>query len=167
MALLDHGEVAKQFANVDVLRRLRRLDVEALRIRLHRLGLVADGLERQVLHQPGRAAAQKSLDVLATDRRQVLAETRLVDLKQGAAMLVLLGRHFLEDFCRRGIAFGEFFGETEVDSAVFFLRGDGDGQDFAFGRSEKFFKAMRFASPSGGGGVNWGLISIGRSARSF
>ena len=111
-----------------------RLDVEALGLELHRLGFLADGVERQVLGQPDRAAAQKSLDVVPADRRQVAAETLFVHFQQHVAMVLFLLGHFLEQLGRVRIALGEVFGEAHVDAAVFLLGGDRYRQHFALGQ---------------------------------
>ena len=140
VTFFDDGQIAEQFAHADVLRGRRGLGVKTLGVGLHRLRLAADGLERQVLDQPGRAAAQKALHVLTADSGQVLAKTPLVHFEQLAAMAVLLGRHFLENFRRGGVAFRQLLGETQIDAAVFFFGGDGDGEDFTFGQIGKVFQ---------------------------
>ena len=71
MALFRFGEIAEQLADADILGLFGGLDVEALGLELHRLGFLADGVERQILGQPDRAAAQEALDVLAPDRRKI------------------------------------------------------------------------------------------------
>ena len=90
-------EIAKQPADADILGLFGGLDVEALRFELHRADFLADGVERQVFGQPDRPAAQKSPDIVPSDRRQVLAETLLVDLQQPMAVAGFLLGHFLED----------------------------------------------------------------------
>src|SRR5205809_225662 len=67
VALFFLGEVAEQAAYADIVSLLCGLDVELLGLQLHRLDLLSDGVERQVLRQPDRAPSQKSLDVLAAE----------------------------------------------------------------------------------------------------
>src|SRR5207302_5096644 len=97
VALFFLGEVAEQAAYADIVSLLCGLDVELLGLELHRLDLLADGVERQVLRQPERAPSQKSLDVLAADRRQMRAEPLLVQFKQSMAVAAFFLGHLLED----------------------------------------------------------------------
>ena len=96
MALFGFREIAEQPADADILGLFGGLDVEPLGLELHRLDFLADGVERQVLGQPDRAAAQKSADVVAADRRQIFAETLLVEFQQPMAMAGFLLGHLLE-----------------------------------------------------------------------
>ena len=57
VAFFRFGEIAEQPADADILGLLRRLDVKPLSLELHRLGFLADGVERHFLGQPDRAAA--------------------------------------------------------------------------------------------------------------
>ena len=134
MALFLLGEIAEQPAHADILGLFGGLDVELLGLQLHRLDLLADGVERQVLGQPDRAAAQESLDVLAADRRQMRAKALLVHFEQPMAMAAFLLGHLLEDLGRIRIAPGEVFREAHVDAAVFLLGGDRDRQHLALGQ---------------------------------
>jgi hypothetical protein len=133
VALLDFREIAEQPANVDVLGPLGGPCVEALGLELHRLDLLADGLERQVPGEPDRPAAQEALDVLAPNRRKILAEALLVHLQQHVAMVLLFFRHLLEQLRRVRIALGEVLRKAHVDAAVFLLGRDRDGQHFTLG----------------------------------
>ena len=100
VAFLCLGEITEQPANTDILGLLGRLDVEALGLEFHRPDLLADGVERQVLGQPDRTAAQKPPDVVPANRRQVLAEALFVKFEQPVAMARFLLGHFLEDLRR-------------------------------------------------------------------
>ena len=143
MALFRLREIAEQPADADILGLFGRLDVEALGFELHRLDFLADGVERQVLGQPDRAAAQESPDVVAADRRQMRAETLLVHFQQPVAMASFLLGHLLEDLCRIRIALGEVFGEGHVDAAVFLFGGDRDRQHFALGQIGEILHGRR------------------------
>jgi len=136
--LKKFGEIAEQPADTDVLGLFGGLDVEPLRFEFHRLDFLADGVERQVLGQPDRAALEETLDVLAADRRQMLAEALLVHFEQAMAMAALFLGHLLEDFCRVRVTLSEVFREGHVDAAVLLLGGDRDRQHLAlaeFGES--------------------------------
>ena len=78
-------------------------------------------------------ALEETPDVVAADRRQMLAETLLVHFEQAMAMAALFLRHLFEQPCRVRISLGEVFGKGHVDAAVFFLGGDRDSQHFALG----------------------------------
>ncbi len=68
VASLGFGKIAEQPPYTDIVGSLGRLDVEALGLELHRADFLADGVERQVLGEPDRVAAQEPLDVLAPYR---------------------------------------------------------------------------------------------------
>ena len=143
VALFLFGEIAEQPAHADILGLLGGLDVELLGLELHRLDFLADGVERQILGQPDRAAPQESLDVLAADRRQMLAETLLVHFEQPVAMAAFLLGHLLENFGRVRIALGEVLGEGHVDAAVFLLGGDRNSQHLALGQIGEILHGQR------------------------
>ena len=88
---------------------------------------------RFFVSQIGRRS-QKSLDVLAADRRQMRAEPLLVDFEQPVAVAAFFLGHLLEHLGRIRIAFGEVFREAHVDAAVFLLGRDRNGQHFALGQ---------------------------------
>ena len=98
VALFLLGEIAEQAAHADILGPLCGLDVELLGLELHRLDLLADGVERQVLRQPDRAPSQKSLDVLAANRRQMRPEALLVHFQQAVTVAALFLGHLVENF---------------------------------------------------------------------
>ena len=134
VALFFLGEVAEQAAYADIVSLLCGLDVELLGLQLHRLDLLSDGVERQVLRQPDRAPSQKSLDVLAADRRQMGAEPLLVQFKQPMAVAAFFLGHLLEHLGRVRIAFREVLRESHVDAAVLLLGRDRYSQHFALGQ---------------------------------
>ena len=121
VALFLFGEIAEQPADPDILRALTGLGVEPLGLQLHRLDLLADGVERQILGQPDRAPAQKSFDVLASDRRQMRSETLLIQFQQPMAMAALLLGHLFEYLGGVRITLREVLGEAHIDAAIFFL----------------------------------------------
>ena len=90
---LGGGEVAQQLADAGVGGALQGPLVEAARLELHGLGLLAHLVEAERPHQPQRLVVDEALHVLAPDQRDVLAELRAVQLDQPPAMLVLLLRH--------------------------------------------------------------------------
>ena len=71
VALFRLGEITEQPADADILGLLGGLDVEPLGLEFHGPDLLADGVERQILGQPDRTAAQKPLDIVPADRRQI------------------------------------------------------------------------------------------------
>ena len=133
VALFQLGKIAEQLAHADVAGLLGGLCVKTLGLELHRLGFLADGVERQVTRQPDRAAAQESLDVGAPDRRQVGTETRLIHLQQHVAMAFFFFRHLLEQLCGIRVALGEVLREAHIDAAVLLLAGNGDREHFPLG----------------------------------
>ena len=96
MAFFRFRQIAEQPANTDILGLFGGLDVEPLGFKLHRPDFLADGIERQVLGQPDRTAAQKSLDVISANGREIGAEALFVHLQQHVAMGLFLLGHFLE-----------------------------------------------------------------------
>ena len=89
--------------------------------------------DRFFVSQIGRRS-QKSLDVLAADRRQMRAEPLLVHFQQPVAVAAFLLGHLLEDLGRVRITFREVFREAHVDAAVFLLGRDRYSQHFALGQ---------------------------------
>ena len=146
MALFLLGEIAEQPPHADILGLFGGLDVKVLGLQLHGLDFLADGVERQVLGQPDRPPLQEALDVLAADRRQMRAETLLVEFEQPVAMAALLLGHLLEDLGRVRIALGEVFGKGHVDAAVFLLGRDRNGQHFALGQIGEILHGRRLLS---------------------
>ena len=63
----------------------------------------------------------------------MLAEFLLVELDQPAAMLAFLAGHFGEHVGAGRIVLAQALGDVGVDTAVLFLIGDRQGEDFAFG----------------------------------
>ena len=140
VAALDVGEARQQFADRDVQRLGGGLLVEAGRLHLHDLGLLPHLVDGQVLGQPDRAAGEEALDVLAADRRQVLAELLAVEPVQHAAVAALLLGHVVEDGGRMRIGLAQLVGEGLVDAEVFLLAADGESQDLAFGQVGEGFQ---------------------------
>ena len=139
VALLFLGEIAEQAAHADILGLFGGFRIELLGLLLHGLDFLADDVERQVLHQPDRTAAKEALDVLAADRRQVLAEALLVGLEQAMAVAALFLGHLLEDLRGVRITLPEVFGEGHVDAAVFLFGSDRDRQHLALAEFGEIF----------------------------
>ena len=137
MAFFGFGEIAEQTAHSDILRLFGRLHVEALGLHFHRLDLPPDGVERQVLGQPDRAATQEALDVLAANGRQVRSETLLVHFQQHVAMSALFLGHLLENLGGIRITLLQILGEAHIDTAVLLLGGNRDRKHLAFGQIGK------------------------------
>ncbi len=131
------GQIAQQLANADIRRLLGSPGVKALGLELHPLGLLADGVERQVTREPDWSAADEALDVFAPDRRKVRSEALLIHLQQQMSMALFLFGHLAEDFRGIGIALCQILGEAEIDPAVLFLAGDRNRQHLAFGEAPK------------------------------
>ncbi len=64
----------------------------------------------------------------------MLAELGDEEVDQPAAVLVLLGRHFRENFGARRVVLEESVGEVGIDAAVLLLVADGEGQHLALGQ---------------------------------
>ncbi len=131
------GEIAEQAAHADILGLLGGPRVEALGLELHGLDLFPDGVERQVFRQPDRPPAQKAFDVLAADRRQVLAEAFLIEFQQPMPVAAFLLGHLLENLRRVRVTLAQVLGEGHVDAAVLLLGGDRDRKHLALGQFGK------------------------------
>ncbi len=134
MAFFCFREIAEQPADTDVLGLFGGLDVKPLGFELHRPDFLADGVERLIFGQPDRAPAQKSLDVVSANRREIWAEALFVHLQQHVAMAFFLLGHFLEQLGRFRIALRQILCEGHVDAAVFLFRGDRNRQHFPLGQ---------------------------------
>jgi hypothetical protein len=134
VTLFGFRKIAEQAANADILRLFGGLDVEPLGFELHGPDFLADGVERQVLGQPDRAAAQKSADIFPADRRKMFSEALLVEFQQPVAMAGLFFRHFLEDPGGIRVTLREILREAHINAAVFLLRGDRNRQHFPLGQ---------------------------------
>src|SRR5665213_1165243 len=80
--------------------------------------------ERFLTSQIGRRA-QETSDVLAPDRRQMLAEAHFIHRQEAVPMIAFLSRHALDHGRRVGVAILQVFRERHVYPAVLLLRGDG------------------------------------------
>ncbi len=101
-----------------------------------------------MLHEPGRPVAHEPRNVASPDERDEVAEFFLVHVREPAAMLVFLFRHFDEHFCRGGKLLHQAVGESRIGPCVVVLARDGEGQNFLFG---EFCKTPQTANPSLGG----------------
>ena len=144
VAFFRFREIAEQPADADILGLFGGLDVKPLGFELHRPDFLADGVERQILGQPDRTAAQKSLDVVSANGRKIWAETLFVHLQQHVAMAFFLLGHFLEDLGRFRITLRQILREGHVDAAVFLLRGDRNRQHFPLGQIGEILHSNAF-----------------------
>ena len=131
MFLLDCEQVAEQLANAGIGCLLLRALVEAARLELHDLDLLADRIDAERPRQPDGLAVDEAFDVLAADVRNVLAESRPVGFDQAGAMLRLFLAHLVEHPGGGRIAFAKPIGEVRVDPSVFFLERDCQREDLA------------------------------------
>ena len=129
------GQVAQELPNAGIRRLAGGGLVEALGLQLHRVGCLANGGQTQRPNHPDRLADDEPLDILAADQRNMLAELLLVKLQQAMAMAVLFAAHLLELRGGDGIDGLQSLGEIVVNAGVFFLQGNGQGQDFAFAQA--------------------------------
>ncbi len=90
-----------------------------------------DALETQRPHHPDGLVLHEPPDILAPDERDVVAERRLEEVDQPAAVLVLLFRHLPENIGGSRKALGEAMGILAVDAPVLFFERDRERQDFA------------------------------------
>ncbi len=127
------GQIAQQLADRGVADFLDGALVEAPRLQLHDLRLLAHRVQAERTHQPHRPAVDEAFDVLAADQRDVLAELLLVELNQAGAVLRLLRLHLLEDHGAGGVGFAQAVGEIAVDAPVFFFERNRQGQNLALG----------------------------------
>ena len=123
-ACAPRGQVAQQLPGSGVGRLPGSHLVKSADLELHHLGLLAHGRETQGPHQPERFPLDESLDVLAADQGDVLAEPRAVEVDQPMAMAVFLRRHLLEKLGRARIICPETLGIIGVDSSVLLLERD-------------------------------------------
>ena len=128
------GEIAEQLANRHVFAAGGGAAVEELGLPLHAFGHVADGVELQRLDLPNRLMMDEAANVLAADQRDVLAEFFPIEVEQHAPMIGFLGGHFAEHGRTARVFAAQSLGDIDIDATVFFLIGDGEGEDFAFGQ---------------------------------
>src|SRR5262249_2653102 len=132
--VLDLGELEQQLADRGIARRARRLPIKARGLELHGLGVFAYVIEPQRPGPPERLLRNESLDVLAADERQVLAELRAVKLEQHGAMAHLLVRHLVEHLCRGREVLAQSLRKAAIDAAVLLLIGDGERENLLLGQ---------------------------------
>ena len=137
------GQVVEQLADAGVLRAGRGPFIKSAALHFHRRGLLADRVESQRPHQPDRAPLHEAVNVLPADQRNVVAELRLVQFDQTAAVCGFLLAHAVEDRGRSGEILAQPLGEVGVDAFVFFLQGDRQGQDFTFCETVEVFHLIR------------------------
>ena len=140
---LGCGEVAEKSARRSVADALDRALVEAARLELHDLGLLADDTEAERPHAPHRPAVHESVDVLPPDERDVLAEAvaKLVD--QERAVFGFLVLHLVEHRRRRRIRLAQAVGEIAVDAAVLFLQRDRERENLGLCQVAEVFRHVR------------------------
>src|SRR5579871_6319474 len=134
MLPLGRGKVAEQRADGGVADTFDRAFVETARLELHDLRLLAHSIEPERTVEPHRLARDEAFHVLATNQRDVLAETLAKDLNQPRAMRRLFLLHLVEHCRRRGERLAQSIGEVAVDAAVLFLERDREREDFRFGQ---------------------------------
>jgi hypothetical protein len=117
-----------QSARLGVGRLRGRGAIERLGLAFHRRGLGAEAVEAESLHQPYRTPGAEVGDMLAPDRQDEVAVTRAVTLDQPAPMLVLLGRHRVEDGGGGGIGLAKPLRVERVDAGILLLGGDSKGE---------------------------------------
>ena len=135
--VLDFGKLVEQLADRGVPRGFRRLAIKTAGLVFHRLGVFANLVEIERAHQPYRGLLDEAFDVLAADKRQVVAEFFPIEIEQHGSVAHFLVRHFLEYLGRGGKLRAQTFGESAIDAAVFFFIGDGEGEDFLLGKIGK------------------------------
>src|SRR5579859_1309510 len=107
MALFGNGEFTEELAHADVGGLLRRFRIETRGLKLHRFGLSAYLVERQIPGQPNRPTLQKTFHILASNWRQDFSKALLVHGEEVGAVIVLLCRHLLENLGRIRVALGK------------------------------------------------------------
>jgi len=105
--------------------------VELLGLHFHEPGVALDGLDAEGLGHPDGLSPDEAADVVASDERDMLAETGLEHLKQAMPMGVFLAAHEDKFFGLVGEVLAEAVGEVGIDAGVFLFHGDGEGEDFA------------------------------------
>ncbi len=138
---LGHGEVAEQLADRGIGAAAGGALVEAARLQFHELGLTAELVDAEIVHQDERLAADEAAHVLAADEGDVLAEFLPVELDQTVAVLVFLFRHALEHFGGGGVVLAHRFGVVGVDAGILFFVADGEREDLAFAEFGEIFHA--------------------------
>jgi hypothetical protein len=149
LALLG-GQVAQQLADAGVAGLPGCRLVEPPRLLLHRLRLLADGLQVERPHLPDRLAVDETLDVLAADQRDVLAKLLAVQLDEPVPVAVLLLAHLVERGGGLGVAGLEPLGKVAVNAGVLLLQGDGQGKHLLLAQAlERSHGGTPFLSPRG------------------
>jgi hypothetical protein len=97
-------------------------------------------LQSERAHQPqGGAVLDEALDVLPADQRQIVAELLAVEVVEASAVGDFLVRHLVKDCGGGREVCAQALGESAVNSAVLFLVGDGERENFLFGQVGKSF----------------------------
>ncbi|OIQ72740.1 hypothetical protein GALL_456330 [mine drainage metagenome] len=114
-------KVAQQLADPGIGGVARGLGIEHARFGLHDLGLGAELLQIDGLHQPQRFALDEAAHVLTADQRNAVTEPRAVDLDQTVTMGVFFGRHAAKEL--RGVreVSHQRIGILAVDAGVVFF----------------------------------------------
>src|SRR5580698_2947223 len=98
MLILFCGKFGQQSTHRLVFRRRRGAPVESRGLKLHFLGKLAGGIERQWTVQPDRTPRYEAFDVLPPDERQEVAKLFEMKREQGVAMADLLLGHLVVHF---------------------------------------------------------------------
>ena len=134
MLPLDLGQVDQQLPDGRVCDLLCGSLVKLARLQLHRLGLLPHDVDAERTSQPHRPAMDETLDVLAADKRDVLAEALAVQVDEAAAVLGFVLLHLREHGSRGGIRFAQTFDEISVNPAILFFERDCQGEDLTLGQ---------------------------------
>ena len=129
MRRLGLGQVAEQLADRRVGAALGGLQIEAVGVGLHLLGLGAHRLYALGRDLARRLRAGRAADLAPGDVGQVPAEALAVEVDQGAAMLVLLRGHVVKEARGGGIVGAQVLGEVGVDAPVLLLAGHRQRQE--------------------------------------
>ena len=144
--LLGEGQIAQKLANIDIRGLLSGALIKALCLVFHSLGLLADGVERQVPREPDRPPPDEAFHVFPANRRKVGAKALLIEVEKPVAMALLLLGHLDKNLRRRRVALLQILCEGHVNAGVFLLCGDRDSKNLALGQ---VCKSLRRVPQSG------------------
>src|SRR5262249_22200656 len=138
-------EIVEQLASTGVGGARGGALVESTRLELHAGGLLAHSLDRQRPYEPHRLTRDEAFHVVSPDMRDVIAESRLVQLDQAAAMPGLLLTHGFEHVRGCGVLRAQTVSEVAVDALVLLFQCDRERQDFALVEAVEIAHASIFA----------------------
>ena len=127
-------QIAEQFADGGVRAARGRLEIEATRVRLHLLSLLAHRLYPARGDLTRRVGTGRSADFATRDVGQVTPEPLRVEIDQRSPMLVLLRRHVVEQASRIRIVLPQVLSEVRVDAPVLLLAGHRQREEFLLGQ---------------------------------